>query len=105
MRVSLPYHLRILARLDAEVVVQVAEPVTQRSVLEELEARYPVFRGTIHDHTSGRRRAHLRFFAWKEDPSHEPPDDELPERVVSGAEPFMVVGTMAGEEDFGPGTV
>lgn len=96
VRVRLPYHLRILARLDSEVVVQVSGPVTQRSVLDALEERWPVLQGTIRDHTSGRRRAYLRFFACEEDLSHEPPDDELPGRVASGAEPFMVVGAMAG---------
>jgi len=96
VRVRLPYHLRILARLDSEVVVQVSGPVTQRSVLDSLEERHPVLQGTIRDHTSGRRRAYLRFFACEEDLSHEPPDDELPGRVASGAEPFMVVGAMAG---------
>ena len=95
VRVRLPYHLRILAHLDSEVVVRVSGPVTQRSVLDALEERHPVLQGTIRDHSSKRRRAYLRYFACEEDLSHESPDDALPERVASGEEPFMVVGAMA----------
>lgn len=96
IRVVLPVHLRTLARLDREVVLEVADPVTQSSVLDALELRYPMLRGTIRDHFTRRRRPYLRFFACEEDLSHEPPDAPLPDRVVSGAEPFMVVGAMAG---------
>jgi hypothetical protein len=96
VRVKLPEHLRRLARVDGEVALRVAGPVTQRSVLEALEARYPVLRGTVRDHGTGRRRAFVRFFACERDLSHEPPDDPLPEPVARGSEPFLVVGAMAG---------
>lgn len=96
VRVTLPYHLRNLARISGEVLLEVHPPVTQRAVLDVLETRYPMLQGTIRDHTTGRRRAYLRFFACEEDLSHEPPDDPLPGPVASGAEPFMVVGSMAG---------
>jgi sulfur-carrier protein len=96
IRVVLPYHLRNLAGVESEVQLTVAKPVTVRSVLDALETSYPVLRGTIRDHATGRRRPFLRFFACKEDFSHEPPDTMLPEAVVSGAEPFLVVGAMAG---------
>ncbi|RNL86023.1 MoaD/ThiS family protein [Halostreptopolyspora alba] len=96
IRVVLPYHLRTLAHVTGEVLLRVEPPVTQRSVLDALEERYPALRGTIRDHTSQRRRGYLRFFACEEDLSHDSPDDELPERVVSGEEPFLVVGSMAG---------
>ena len=96
IRVVLPYHLRNLARVDGEVTLNVEGPVTQRSVLDALEAGYPVLRGTIRDHVTGNRRAFLRFFAGKQDLSHEPPDAPLPEAVVSGAEPFRIVGAIAG---------
>lgn len=96
IRVELPYHLRKLAHLDGEVQLEVAGEVTQRSVLDALEARYPVLRGTIRDHDSGKRRAFLRFFACQQDLSHDSPDAPLPEAVASGAEPFMVIGAIAG---------
>ena len=96
IRVVLPAHLRTLAQVNAEVQLQVDRPVTQRSVLDALEARYPVLRGTIRDHVTQRRRPFLRFFACEQDLSHEPPDAPLPDAVAMGAEPFMVVGAMAG---------
>jgi len=96
IRVVLPPHLRTLARVGAEVTVAVEEPVTQRTVLDALEARYPVLRGTIRDHVTQRRRAFLRFFACEQDLSHESPDTPLPDGVASGAEPFLVIGAMAG---------
>lgn len=96
IRVILPYHLRALARVGAEVRLEVAGPPTQRSVLEALEARYPVLRGTIRDHVTLQRRPLLRFFACEEDLSFEPPDAPLPAAVASGAEPFFVVGAVAG---------
>lgn len=96
IRVVLPQHLRTLARVGDEVQLQVEGPATQRAVLDALEARYPVLRGTIRGHTTQRRRPFLRFFACEQDLSHEPPDEPLPEPVASGAEPFLVVGAMAG---------
>ena len=96
IRVVLPAHLRTLARVDGEVKLDVAGPVTQRSVLDALEARYPMLRGTIRDQATQQRRAFVRFFACEEDLSHEPPDAPLPERVATGAEPYLVVGAMAG---------
>jgi hypothetical protein len=96
IRVVLPAHLRTLAHVDGEVKLQVDGPVTQRSVLDALEARYPMLCGCIRDHRSGRRRAFIRFFACEVDLSHEQPDDPLPEAVVTGAEPYLVVGAMAG---------
>ena len=96
IRIVLPYHLRNLARVDAEVQLEVAAPVTVRSVLDALEARYPVLRGTMRDHGTLKRRPFVRFFACKEDLSLEPPETRLPEAVVNGAEPFLVVGAMAG---------
>jgi sulfur-carrier protein len=90
IRVVLPYHLRMLARVGGEVTLAVAGPATQRSVLDALEARYPMLRGTIRDHVTGQRRPMLRFFACEEDLSHEPPDAPLPDAVASGAEPFFV---------------
>jgi len=96
IRVVLPYHLRTLARVDGEAQVEVESPVTVRSVLDALEARYPVLRGTIRDHVTLRRRPFVRFFACKEDLSLEPPETQLPAEVVSGAEPFLIVGAMAG---------
>jgi len=96
IRVVLPQHLRTLARVDGEVELQVDGPVTQRSVLDALEARYPVLRGTIRDHVTQRRRPFVRFFACEQDLSHEPPDAPLPDAVAMGAEPFLVVGAIAG---------
>ena len=96
IRVLLPYHLRILARVDGEVTLDVAGPATQRSVLDALEARYPMLRGTIRDHVTGQRRPMLRFFACEEDLSFEPPDAPLPDAVASGKEPFFVIGAIAG---------
>jgi molybdopterin synthase sulfur carrier subunit len=96
VRVKLPAHLRKLAQVDGEVRLDVAAPVTQRSVLDALEARHPVLRGTIRDHGTLRRRAFVRFFACEEDLSHEQPDAELPAEVAAGKEPFLVVGAMAG---------
>ena len=96
IRVVLPYHLRNLARVDAELQLEVGGPVTVRSVLDALEERHPVLRGTIRDHVTMRRRPFVRFFACKEDLSLESPDTELPEAIVRGAEPFLIVGAMAG---------
>ena len=96
IRVVLPHHLRTLAHVDGEVTLVVAGPVTQRTVLDALEAAHPVLRGTIRDHANGRRRPFLRFFACERDVSHEPPDDALPEAVAGGAEPFLIVGAMSG---------
>jgi molybdopterin synthase sulfur carrier subunit len=96
IRVVLPSHLRALARVDAEVKVEVEGTVTQRSLLDALESCYPVLRGTMRDHVTQRRRAYVRFFACERDLSHEPPDDPLPRAVISGLEPFLVVGAMAG---------
>jgi hypothetical protein len=96
IRVVLPYHLRTLAHVGGEVQLDVEGPVTQRSVLDALEARYPMLRGTIRDHVTQVRRPMLRFFACEEDLSHEPPDAPLPEAVASGAEPFFVIGAIAG---------
>jgi len=96
IRVVLPAHLRTLARVDGEVKLQVEGPVTQRSVLDALEARYPMLCGTIRDHDGGRRRAFIRFFACEQDLSHEQPDDPLPGAVATGAEPYLIVGAMAG---------
>jgi sulfur-carrier protein len=96
IRVVLPFHLRTLARVDGEVSLEVADPVTQRSVLDALEARYPVLCGTIRDHVTLKRRPFLRFFACQQDLSHESPDAPLPEAVATGAEPFLVVGAIAG---------
>ena len=96
IRLILPPHLRTLAHVSGEVELEVQAPVTQRSVLDALEARYPMLRGTIRDHNTLQRRAFLRFFACEEDLSHEPPDAPLPEAVVSGKEPFIVIGAIAG---------
>ena len=96
IRVLLPAHLRALARVDGEVKLDVTDPVTQRSVLNELEARYPMLRGTVRDHVTQQRRPFVRFFACEQDLSHEPPDALLPDAVASGAEPFFVVGAIAG---------
>lgn len=96
IRVVLPASLRTLAKVDREVSVAVEGPVTQRSVLDAVEAEYPMLKGTIRDHTTKQRRAYLRFFACEKDISHDSPDDPLPEAVVSGAQPFMVVGAISG---------
>ncbi len=96
IRVVLPAHLRTLARIDGEIELAVPGQVTQRSVLDALEARYPVLRGTIRDHDTRRRRAFIRFFACQEDLSHEEPDSPLPEQVVTGREPYLIVAAMAG---------
>ena len=96
IRVILPAHLRTLAHVDGEVHLDVAGPVTQGSVLDALEARYPMLRGTIRDHRSGKRRAFVRFFACQQDLSHEPPEAPLPDAVTDGAEPYLIVGAMAG---------
>lgn len=96
IRVVLPQHLRTLAGVGREVALQVYEAVTQRAILDALEAAYPVLRGTIRDQATQQRRAFIRFFACGQDWSHEPPDAPLPADVVSGKEPFMIVGAMAG---------
>ncbi len=96
IHVVLPYHLRKLARVDGEVQLEVESPVTVLSVLDALESRYPVLRGTIRDHVTLRRRPFVRYFACKEDLSLEPPETRLPDAVVSGAEPLLIVGAMAG---------
>jgi sulfur-carrier protein len=96
IRVELPYHLRNLARVGVEVEVDVAGPVTQRAVLDALEQRYPVLRGTSRDHVTLERRPFLRFFACEQDLSHDEPDSLLPDSVARGKEPFMVVGAIAG---------
>jgi sulfur-carrier protein len=96
IRVIIPYHLRDLARIDGEVQLEVAGPVTVRSVLDALEARYPALRGTIRDHGTLKRRPMLRFFACEEDISLESPDTPLPEKIASGAEPFWVIAAIAG---------
>jgi len=96
IRVILPFHLRTLARVDGEVELDVEGPVTQRSVLNALEARYPVLCGTVRDHVTQQRRGFVRFFACEQDLSHELPDAPLPDAVAMGAEPFLVVGAIAG---------
>ena len=96
IRVVLPAHLRTLTQVNGEVKLEVAGLVTQRSVLDALEARYPVLRGTIRGHEGGPRRAFVRFFACEQDLSHEQPDAPLPEAVATGAEPYLIVGAMAG---------
>jgi molybdopterin converting factor small subunit len=96
IRVVLPAHLRTLARVDSEVALDVASPVTQRAILDALEAQYPMLRGTVRDHVTLKRRAFVRFFACDQDLSHEPADAPLPDAVATGAEPFLIVGAMAG---------
>jgi molybdopterin synthase sulfur carrier subunit len=96
IRVVLPAHLRTLARVDSEVKLDVVSPVTQRAILDALEARYPMLRGTVRDHVTLKRRAFVRFFACEQDLSHEPADAPLPDAVATGAEPFLIVGAMAG---------
>lgn len=96
IRVVLPQHLRTLARVNGEVTLEVTGAVTQRAILDALEARYPVLRGTIREHATLKRRPFVRFFACEQDLSHESPDAPLPEAVATGAEPFLIVGAMAG---------
>jgi hypothetical protein len=96
IRVELPFHLRRLAGVDSEVQLEISGPVTQRSVLDALETKYPMLRGTIRDHGTLKRRAFLRFFACEQDLSHEPPDAPLPQPVASGAEPYLIIGAIAG---------
>jgi hypothetical protein len=96
IRVMIPPHLRTLARVEGEVRLEIEGRVTQRAVLDALEARYPMLRGTIRDHVTQQRRAFLRFFACAEDLSHESPDAALPEAVANGSEPFLIVGAIAG---------
>jgi hypothetical protein len=96
IRVVLPAHLKSLARISGEVRLELAEPVTQRLVLDALEAQYPMLRGTIRDQGTGKRRPFIRFYACEEDLSNESPDTELPDRVVAGEEPLLVIGAMAG---------
>jgi molybdopterin synthase sulfur carrier subunit len=97
IRIVLPAHLRRLARIDGEVALDVGGPVTQRTVLDALEQRYPMLRGTIRDHNTGRRRKFIRYFAGAEDLSHQPPDAPLPDAVAAGAEPYLIVGALADE--------
>ena len=96
IRIVLPAHLRTLARVDREVCVEVEGAVTQRAVLDALETRYPMLRGTIRDHVTQHRRPFVRFFACEEDLSHQPPDAALPAAVAAGAEPLLIIGAMAG---------
>ena len=96
IRVVLPFHLRNLARVEGEVALEVADPITVSAVLDALEMKYPALRGTIRDHGTLKRRPFIRFFACKEDLSLEPPETPLPAEVVTGAEPFLIVGAMAG---------
>jgi sulfur-carrier protein len=96
IRIQLPAHLRILARCEGEVRLEVVDPVTQRSVLDALDARYPALAGMLRDHVTQVRRPFVRFFACEQDLSHESPDARLPEAVTSGIEPFLVVGAIAG---------
>jgi sulfur-carrier protein len=96
IRVTLPAHLRTLAHVQGEVKLDVAEPATQRTVLDALEATYPMLRGTVRDQATKERRAFVRFFACQEDLSNESPDAPLPDAVVNGAEPLMIIGAMAG---------
>ena len=96
IRVALPYHLKTLARVDGEVTLAVDGPVTRRAILDALEARYPVLRGTVRDHVTQRRRPLVRFFACEEDVTHASPDEPLPQAIATGAEPFLIVGAIAG---------
>jgi molybdopterin synthase sulfur carrier subunit len=96
IRIELPAHLRTLAKVQGEVTVEVAEPVTLRSVLDALEAKYPMLEGTIREHETLKRRAFLRFFACEEDLSHESPDALLPEAIAAGKEPLLIIGAVAG---------
>src|SRR5205809_4127177 len=96
IRVALPFHLRRLAGVESEIQLELPGPVTQRSVLDALEARYPMLRGTIRDHVTLKRRAFIRFFACEQDLSNESPDTLLPDTIATGAEPFLIIGAMAG---------
>jgi sulfur-carrier protein len=96
IRVVLPHHLRTLARVDGEVALAVDAPVTQRAILDALEARFPVLRGTVRDHATHKRRPLVRFFACEEDVTHAAPDEPLPQPIASGREPFFIVGAIAG---------
>jgi sulfur-carrier protein len=96
IRVALPFHLQKLAKVEGEVQLEVASPVTQRAILDALETRYPVLRGTVRDHVTQKRRAFVRFFACEQDFSHDSPDTPLPDAVATGAESFVVLGAMAG---------
>ncbi|HUN83985.1 MAG TPA: MoaD/ThiS family protein [Terracidiphilus sp.] len=96
IRVQLPYHLRNLAKVGSEVTLEVTAPVTLRAVLDVLEARYPMLQGTIRDHDTLKRRPFLRFFACEEDLSHDSPDNPLPDEVISGKEPLLIIGAIAG---------
>ncbi|BFU94750.1 MAG: conserved protein of unknown function [Nitrospira sp.] len=96
IRVVLPAHLRTLARVSGEVTLEIDGPVTPRAILDALEARYPMLRGTVRDHVTLKRRAFVRFFACEQDLSHSSPDAALPDAVATGAEPFLIVGAMAG---------
>jgi molybdopterin synthase sulfur carrier subunit len=96
IRVTLPAHLRKLAQVDGEIQLEIAGQITQRTVLDALEARFPMLRGTVRDHATQKRRAFVRFFACGQDLSHEPPDAMLPAAIASGAEPFMIIGAIAG---------
>jgi hypothetical protein len=96
IRVVLPHHLRTLAKVGEEVQLEVAAPVTQRTILDALESRYPVLQGTIRDHVTKKRRAFVRFFACEQDLSHDSPDSPLPEPIANGEDPFFVIGAMAG---------
>src|SRR5689334_18558441 len=96
IRVALPFHLRRLAGVESEIQLELPGPVTQRSVLDALEAKYPMLRGTIRDHVTLKRRAFLRFFGCEQDLSHEPPDAPLPEPIAAGTEPYLIIGAIAG---------
>ncbi len=96
IRVVLPYHLKLLARITGEVQLEAPPPVTQRSILDALEAKFPMLRGTIRDHFTGQRRALLRYYACNEDRSLDSPDEPLPEAIASGKEPFLIIGSIAG---------
>jgi len=96
IRVRLPVHLKTLSHVSAEVELEIDGPVTQRSILDALEARYPMLKGTIRDHSTGQRRPYLRFFACQQDISHEPTDVLLPDAVASGTEPFLIIGAISG---------
>jgi molybdopterin synthase sulfur carrier subunit len=96
IRVIIPYHLKTLAQVSGELQLDVPAPITLRAILDALESRYPMLRGTIRDHTTGKRRDFIRFYACEQDFSNEPPDSPLPEKITTGAEPFLVVGAIAG---------